>query len=500
MSEKEKGDGGREQLTRRSSFRKPLHETELPEEYLIRLEEKRRQLDESVHKYIAAKERDFKAFKKELWHQYRNAEGQDGSNGGPSRRRGSPESIQQAASWRESGEAVTTSSRRQADKGDAGEESGAHLDRAAVAGLKDRRASLERDKDFIGVFTPTFLPAINDQNLASSAPSAVTVVDRAEIKKPIHLERSNSDTLGQAKPKRPSHLALAHRTSSSGSSADGKLASAMKSPSQQSKRKRVSLAVGDSIVAPSDNVPAVPSNSNTPSHSRQRSAGGNKQPWTQELSGETADGKASSTASGWAQTPATSQGASSTGSMSTSNTPSASANTSNNGSTSSIGRQNTTTAPKLDPDGDLFDLEAVENVPFDQPDDLEEALETDDSEPTHPDPFDPPPESTLDPSTASIPISQPAPSTPASYVPFAPSSAVASQQPINPGFRRPSVVDDPVYREGDYEAAEEDAVENEIYGSSFNRPGKGSFTAGSLGESFMAKFAETRGKGQGVKS
>ncbi|KAK3082496.1 hypothetical protein LTR53_020306, partial [Teratosphaeriaceae sp. CCFEE 6253] len=77
-----------------------------------------------------------------------------------------------------------------------------------------------------------------------------------------------------AKYKRPVHLQLAKRTSSSGSSADGKLASAMKSPTQslqRPKRKRVSLAVGDSIVAPSDNVPSALNNSSAPSHSRVRS-------------------------------------------------------------------------------------------------------------------------------------------------------------------------------------------------------------------------------------
>ena len=37
----------------------------------------------------------------------------------------------------------------------------------------------------------------------------------------------------------------------------------------------------------------------------------------------------------------------------------------------------------------------------------------------------------------------------------------------------------------------EEAVENEVYGSSYNRPNtKGSFTPGSLGESYMARHAE----------
>ena len=79
------------------------------------------------------------------------------------------------------------------------------------------------------------------------------------------------------------------------------------------------------------------------------------------------------------------------------------------------------------------------------------------------------------------------------YLASGPSSAVASQQPTRPGFRRPSVIRDPVYQGTDYRAAERDAVEKEIYGSSFNRlSSKGSFTAGSLGESYMAKHAEEK--------
>ena len=54
--------GGRDGLTRRSSFRKSLADAALPSNYLEELEEKRRQLDESIHKYIASKEREYKNF------------------------------------------------------------------------------------------------------------------------------------------------------------------------------------------------------------------------------------------------------------------------------------------------------------------------------------------------------------------------------------------------------------------------------------------------------
>ena len=70
---------------------------------------------------------------------------------------------------------------------------------------------------------------------------------------------------------------MPHRTTSSGSSADGRLPSVLKSPTHPTRphRKRVSLAIGDSVVKPTDNVPSsVNSNNSTPSHSRTRSPSG----------------------------------------------------------------------------------------------------------------------------------------------------------------------------------------------------------------------------------
>jgi hypothetical protein len=77
------------------------------------------------------------------------------------------------------------------------------------------------------------------------------------------------------------------------------------------------------------------------------------------------------------------------------------------------------------------------------------------------------------------------------HIEFRPESVKASQQPTNPGFRRPSVVRDPGYTGKDYTRAATNADETGIYGSSYVRPvSKGSFTAGSLGESYMARHAE----------
>ena len=78
-------------LQRRVSFRRSLRESGLPEDYLEALDAKRRQLDDSIWKYIASKEREYKTYEKELKHRRRASQGQDGDgsgngNGGRKRR------------------------------------------------------------------------------------------------------------------------------------------------------------------------------------------------------------------------------------------------------------------------------------------------------------------------------------------------------------------------------------------------------------------------------
>jgi hypothetical protein len=486
-------------ITRRSSFRKSLSDTALPDEYLVQLEEKRKQLDESIHKYIAAKERDYKVYEKELRHQHRNAQGQDTANGSSSRRLHADPNSNGRTRIHNEGDA---SARH--PPSDSNTE---YLDRSTVSGLRDRRASLERDKEFVGLFTPVYLPAIDDREKRElertlSAPP-VPILERPHTND--KTERSYSDTVVQAKPKRPSHLALTQRTSSSGSSADGKLPSALKSPSQlpnsHPKRKRVSLAVGDEIVAPSDNVPAPPTHSNTPSHSRQR-ARRELTPLSQSSTQSPTKESEATNADNIIATPS--------GEVPAKSPPSA--RSTQDGilaapvaSILPIRQPPSPVTEKLDPDGDLFDLEAVEEVPIQHDDDFEIVLDSDDD--AEDDEImgrvEDDEDSTIlaqqfdldssnmryDPTTGMIPEPEHGTDSAVPYLAFGPGSAVSSQQPINPGFRRPSVVDDPVFRSANYDLVERDAVENEIYGSSFTRPSKGSFTAGSLGESYMVKHA-----------
>lgn len=500
---------------RRPSFRRSLRDSGLPDDYLEALDAKRRQLDDSIWKYIASKEREYKNYEKELRHQRRAAQGQDGEasglgngNGHVGRRRRSSDEKEKTGgeASRQSSSAIVDSAEEQ---GGMAREARQTMDRSSIAGLKDRRASLERDKEFVGVFTPAYLAALSDESRntstglerSSSNPERLSNTAASELP-PGSIERTSSDTvIHTKKPSRPSQLVLQHRTSSSGSSADGRLASAMKSPTHRPKRKRVSLAVGDAIVAPSDNVPSSLSTHSTPSHSRIRQATPQQHP-----------------------TPASPSEDVSTASRSTSvsaaiveaeQTTLANARTLDESEHAILGSpmiDKTDFAPmpkavssksRIDPDGDLFDLEGEEDSELPPPilddDDLDDAMEDQEEAGASAEPasasatsspvFTPPSGERYDPTTGMIP--EPEGGKEDSAVPYLPSSAVTSQMPSKPGFRRPSVIHDPVYRGPGYVEAEQEAVEDETYGSSFVRPStKGSFTSGSLGESFMEKNAE----------
>ncbi|KAK5699241.1 hypothetical protein LTR17_023408 [Elasticomyces elasticus] len=520
-------------VARRPSFRKTLREQDssLPPEYLDALEQKRKQLDESIHKYIASKEREYKNYEKELRQQAKNAAGAAGCATTPAQPSGSVNGNGSLTSMkrRTSSESTVSTSpflapqqhsavdtllasgvRRQPVNQAIDEGGGA--ERPGTANLKDRRPSAEREKEFVGLFTPPYLPLIDhkdDRTLkrTESAPSAVETSSRAtDADESASLPKADSETAMYAKYKRPVHLQLAKRTSSSGSSADGKLASAMKSPQQslqRPKRKRVSLAVGDSIVAPSDNVPVTMKHSSTPSHSRTRSpenevpvsqAGPTasldfaKQPHNIIAEQSALAGLAASNLSGASATSEASKNAS------------------------------PTSRTSIDPDGDLFDLEEESEGIAQTASDFDSAIESDEDampgitgridasdEPVerHDLPLQSPRvqisgTTGYDPEAGLLPVSTAdtqADEEKAVHLEFGPSSSgfssSSSRQPTSPGFRRPTVESDPVFRGPDYFQEGKKAAEEEIYGSSFSRPPtKGSFTGGSLGESFMLKHAE----------
>lgn len=552
MAEKGCGRDAPPPVARRPSFRKSLRENAatLPPQYLEALEQKRKQLDESIHKYVAAKEREYKQYEKDVRQQAKAAgaspalvvqqDGQtdgNGSLGVPTKRRTSAESTQDtlASSPLIRGQhslavnALMATGLRRESNSQTVEDDG---EQGAKAGPAGRRVGEQREKDFVGLFTPPFLPAIDNRGgprleRTESAPSAIESSCRKEAaaaRDSIH--KAESDNHLQAKTKRPAHLQVGRRTSSSGSSADGKLASAMKSPTQNQnakpKRKRVSLAVGDSIVAPSDNVPVALGHNSRPSHSRTHSPANEREhalpedPTTSTIDFTTPPAIASRervdeimngvprTASDTDKEPPAPDRA-----------PAAPVQTA--GSSSSQ-----RTPSQVDPDGDLFDFEEEEDgisPPQAENDDFESAIESEEDvvpgiggriehgtdRPEHSEvPMTSPglkngEHDEYDPEAGLIPEPTPAPEpTPSAegehavHLEFGPAhSSGSSQQPTKPGFRRPSVVRDPVFRSADYQNTQTQAANEEIYGSSFTRPtSKGSFTGGSLGESFMAKHAE----------
>ncbi|KAK0366995.1 hypothetical protein LTR59_000346 [Friedmanniomyces endolithicus] len=560
MAEKTTGgrvDGGGVTIARRPSFRKTLreHEDSLPAEYLEALEQKRKQLDESIHKYIAAKEREYKQYEKELKQTTKNDAGSQATtaavpappsasaNGNgvaaPTKRRTSSESTQSATSpflAPQPHGAVDTllasGLRRQPVSPVMEEDSGGGgADRPGSANLKDRRASAEREKDFVGLFTPQFLPLIDHKDESTpkrteSAPSNVQPSSRTTV--PVgapSLSKADSESAMYAKYKRPVHLQLAKRTSSSGSSADGKLASAMKSPQHSMQRPKRKL--GDSIVAPSDIVPVATKHSTTPSHSRTRSPETEREKVPIMNPGAIAS---VDFAKQPAQAPATPFNSTTFAKPAPRHDephqPSrAPANAASIAPTS---------RRSIDPDGDLFDLEDESDHPMG---DFDSAIESEEDaapgitgrvahshapEDRHEipvpsprtqsgEPFTYDPEAGLipeEPTSDTSPTFKPDPNQPlhlgsrpsASAAFFSPSSNSSHQPTPSPGFQRPTAASDPVFRSRDYYAEYREAADEELYGSSFSRPAtKGSFTGGSLGESFMAKHAEEMMRTRGGK-
>ncbi|KAH9845068.1 Taurine catabolism dioxygenase TauD, TfdA family, partial [Teratosphaeria destructans] len=545
----------------RPSFRRSLRDNEhvLPPEYLEQLEVKRKALDDSIHKYIAAKEREYKAFERELQKQAKSAiralsagqhgDGHAGSDGmvTVAKRRTSLGSTQDVAANRSSlpgaqgSDAVSallaSSALReqqiQTVEDDVGE------DGAALAGLTERRVSEEREKEFVGLFTPPFITAIDSKEDRGSSglrrESAPGSVEPSRRERPLDeptletLPKGHSDTVLHAHVKRPPHLQLAHRNSSSGSSADGRLASALKSPSHSARKvrmKRVSLAIGDNLVVkPSDeDPPTFLTTSTTSSHSRGRS------PSSERAQSKLRNQSASIDFARQPVSPSASAGPSGLGvkGMATVMGEAIAASTATyraaepsapsiKPATPITPRVVPKSASKIDADGDLFDLEAEDSdVPPHAPDvDLDSAIEDEEVEPVtglagrveHVSdrtvstsiPMKTPGlrEGEIyeyDPEAGLVPELAPAPDTSASedhavHMEFGPGSAMASRQPTDPGFRRPSVHRDPIFSGPDYAAAEAKASSEDIYGSS-GRPNKMSFTGGSLGESYMARHAE----------
>lgn len=218
--------------------------------FIEEVETKRRQLDEQIHRYVKQKEREFKLFERDARIRYRSAGATRSDISGTSPR---ADSISSSSSV-----STTTSPMLQ----------GRTMHPFALAGIDRPRTARDREADLLGVLIPSYIPLINTKGESSntalpstSAPAAVEPVQGLTAPEEPALHRANSDPSDDKNTQKQLRFKLEKRNSSSGSESRG-LVSALKSstvPSREPKRKRVSLVVGDEVVAPSDNVAAFES-------------------------------------------------------------------------------------------------------------------------------------------------------------------------------------------------------------------------------------------------
>ncbi|KAH0021898.1 hypothetical protein KCU96_g15707, partial [Aureobasidium melanogenum] len=198
--------------------------------FVKELDQKRRQLDDQIHKFIAQKEREFKLYERELRTRYRTQP---------------PPAIKPPGN----ASPTTTPTDQPANAADNNQE---------TRGTNEK--SHERESELLGLFTPAYLPLLENRpsgpGRSPSAPALSDAADSTTISPDRQtLQRANTDPAG-ANKSLSSRRGLGPRTPSSGSDQGRSLVSALKSPSagpRLSNKKRVSLIVGDEVVAPSDN-------------------------------------------------------------------------------------------------------------------------------------------------------------------------------------------------------------------------------------------------------
>lgn len=232
--------------------------------FLQELETKRRQLDDQIHRYIKQKEREYKLFERDLRVKYRTPQHANASHvqeGSPSSGRLDGNTGNDTENDVIAGDANV---RQQLEKeGTVGKEE--TLPEGTDDGLESSQATKKRESELLGFFTPAYLPLLDVAAKSDGKPpSAPTTPSNSsslnpELKDNKFLQRAQSDPVVvlSALANRPNGFKLEHRTPSTGSEKGRSLISALKpSPSTRSRgmQKRVSLVVGDEVVAPSDNV------------------------------------------------------------------------------------------------------------------------------------------------------------------------------------------------------------------------------------------------------
>ncbi|KAK6008643.1 hypothetical protein QM012_000546 [Aureobasidium pullulans] len=433
--------------------------------FVKELDQKRRQLDDQIHKFIAQKEREFKLYERELRTRYRT---------------------QPSPVIKPSGSAspITTPADQPVHAADSTQN---------ARGTNGK--GHERETELLGLFTPAYLPLLESRPSGPGrSPSAPALSDAADST-PISpdrqaLQRANTDPSGENKSL-SSRRGLGPRTPSSGSEQGRSLVSALKSPSagpRLSNKKRVSLVVGDEVVAPSDNI--FSNASRDVDHRAENEFGAEHieiQKPAQSTRSETHEPtspKSPLLDTNESNTPQSPQTGGQPGGLSL-------------GFASAARGTSVSQEPpqiKASPQGDLelaspfsmdeeFDDIGSSEMYTTQIEDVDADIDSGlDSESTlraasPPSPGDRDVSPVSHASSFSLPIAS-----------FGTSSS-SSAQPISPGFSRPSVREDPQLQFDD-QMPEELPAQGSLYGS-FSRPSYSKQqTSGSLGESFMQRNAE----------
>ncbi|KAL1305955.1 hypothetical protein AAFC00_004094 [Neodothiora populina] len=488
--------------SRRAAWRKNMEMiAETNEEvrgFMQELELKRKQLDEQIHKFIAQKEREFKRFEQEIWKQIQNVQEQVPVGSDHGNEHGEVHSTISHQPSRSQDVLINGTAPSEAPKLEKPTEDHGNVRtridrRTANSGLEDIRPSYEREKDFMGLFTPAFLPLLDDKPGLERSPSAPDLMEHRGSETLFSdrqsLQRANTEPTLDAEGKpRPRH---GPRTPSTGSEG---LVSVLKPPGgrKSSKQMRVMLQLADDLPAvhPNDDLPtereyAPVRQADALHHSKK--------------------GGATFEDASPLQSPSLSPG--SLGNETSSQTlPSTLSSSLTQGlsiqpqSNISLGAA----ALGTQPGNAVTDFEDLASpFPLDEdvgdterPSDLEWEVDfREDIEGSRVDRQSSSP--SLSPDTNLSPISPQKSNNSATSASLPMlkirSSSTSSTQPISPGFSRPSVRDDPIF---DFPAEENDYISSSIghgsYYDSFSRPsltGRGTMT-GSLGESFMQRNAE----------
>lgn len=215
------------------------------EAFVEELEQKRKQLDEQIHRFIAQKEREYKRYEQELRKKYQT---------GPQRRI----SQEHEGPSKETRATIDHASRLpgfeqnkvfddDTDMIEDLENVRSRIDRkTAISGLEDVRPSYEREKELMGLFTPSFLPMLDGKPELGRSPSAPALVDGHRSETMQHerqsLQRSHTEPAMHSHDK--NHRAgLGPRTPSSGSDGGKNLVSALKTSGARRQLKQLSVRI-----------------------------------------------------------------------------------------------------------------------------------------------------------------------------------------------------------------------------------------------------------------